>query len=55
MKGYDDMRISFTDIKSKLHALANVEYDVVPIGGHNMTGKVERQFSDFRCRCQTES
>ena len=48
VKGYDDMRISFTDLKNRLHADARVEYEVVPIGGHNMTGKVERVIKEVK-------
>ena len=48
VKGYDEMRISFTDLKRQLHALAKVEYDLVPIGGHNMTGKAERVIKEVK-------
>ena len=48
LKGYDDMRISYTDLRNKLHALASVEYDVVPTGGHNMTGRVERSIKEIK-------
>ena len=48
LKGYEDMRISFTDIRKKLHSRHRVEFDLVPIGGHNMTGKVERKIQEIK-------
>ena len=48
VKGYSDMRISFTDLKNKLNSLVSVEFDIVPIGGHNMTGKVERTVKEVK-------
>ena len=48
LKGYEDMRISFTDLRNKLHRHQGVEFDVVPTGGHNMTGKVERMIREIK-------
>ena len=48
LKGYDDMRINYSDLRNKLHLEVGVEFDVVPAGGHNMTGKVERKIQEIR-------
>ena len=42
------MKISFTDLLSKLHKDMGVEFDLVPVGNHNMTGKVERKIREVR-------
>ena len=36
------MRLSYTDIKNKLHKKKLVEFDTCAVGGHNVNGKVER-------------
>ena len=41
IKGCDNMRISFTDIKGKLYQDMMVDFATCPIGGHNYNGKVE--------------
>ena len=48
VKGYGDMQISFTDLKNKLHRDMDVEFDLSPIGGHNVTGKVERKIKSVK-------
>ena len=48
VKGYGDLRIDFTDLKNKLHRQENVEFEIVPVGGHNMTGKVERVIQEVK-------
>ena len=48
LKSYDVMKISFTDLKNKLHKDMGVEFDVVPVGGHNVTGKVERKIREVK-------
>ena len=48
VKGYGDLRIDFTDLKNKLHHQENVEFEIVPVGGHNMTGKVERVIQEVK-------
>ena len=41
IKGCDNMRISFTDIKGKLLQDMMVDIATCPVGGHNCNGKVE--------------
>ena len=42
IEGYDDMRISLTDIKEKLHWDITVDFATCLVGGHNYNGKVGR-------------
>ena len=48
VKGYGDMRIDFTDLRNRLHREESVEFEIVPVGGHNMTGKVERVIKEVK-------
>ena len=48
LKGYEDMRISYSDLRNKLHLEVGVDFDVVLTGGHNMTGKVERKIQEVK-------
>ena len=41
IKGCDNMKISFTDIKGKLYRDMMVDFAMCPVGGHNYNGKVE--------------
>ena len=41
IKGCDNMKISFTDIKGKLYQDMMVDFATCPVGGHNYNGKVE--------------
>ena len=48
VKGYGDMRIDFTDLRNQLHRQESVEFEIIPVGGHNMTGKVERVIKEAK-------
>ena len=48
LKAYDSMKISFSNVKNELHKHMAVEFDVVPVGGHNITGKVERKIQEVK-------
>ena len=48
MKGCGDMRLSYTDIKNKLHKEKMVEFDTCLVGGHNVNGKVERRIRHIK-------
>ena len=48
MKGCESMRLTFTDIKNKLHKDTMVSFDTCPVGGHNYNGKVERRIRHIR-------
>ena len=37
------MRISFTDVKGKLHWDMMVDFSMWPVGGYNYSGKVDRR------------
>ena len=44
----DNMKLNFQDIQYKLHRDVGVECEVVPVGGRNMNGKVERKIRAVR-------
>ena len=46
LKGSKDMRLQFTDIKSKLQRDRNIEFQTCPVGAHNVNGKVERKIKE---------
>ena len=48
VKGCSTMRLSFNDIKSKLHKDKLVEFDTCPVGGHSVNGKVERRIRQIK-------
>ena len=41
------MRIDFRDLKSKLMQDSQIDFDVCPVQGHNMHGKVERKIREI--------
>ena len=43
IKGCDNMKISFTDIKGKLHQDMMVDFTTCPVGGHNYNGKLNAE------------
>ena len=46
VKGCKEMLLDWTDIKTKLMKKCRVEFDVCPVQGHNMHGKVERKIRE---------
>ena len=48
VKGCESMVLSFTDIKNQLHTSVGVQFEVCPVGGHNMYGKVERKIKEIK-------
>ena len=44
----ENMTIDFQDVKSRLYRGVQVECEVVPVGGHNMNGKVERKIKEIK-------
>ena len=42
------MKLNFKDIKNRLYKEVDVEFDVCPVGGHHMHGKVERLIKEVR-------
>ena len=48
VKGCESMVLSFTDIKNQLHTSVGVQFEVCPVGGHNMHGKVERKIKEIK-------
>ena len=48
IKGCDSMRLSFTDIQYRLHKDVAVDFNVCPVGAHNMHGKVERKIQEIK-------
>ena len=43
VKGCKEMQLNLTDIRHKLSIEYGVEFEMCPVGGHNMHGKVERK------------
>ena len=48
VKGCENMKLDFVDIKHKLHKEMAVEFEVCPVGGHNVNGKVERRICHIK-------
>ena len=48
VKGCQNMLINFHDTQYKLSQNNQVEYQVCPVGGHNMHGKVERKIRSIK-------
>ena len=48
VKGCKNMKLDFVDIKHKLHKEMAVEFEVCPVGGHNVNGKVERRIRHIK-------
>ena len=46
VKGCKEMRINLIDIQQKLHR-SRVDFQVCPVQGHNMNGKVERKIKEI--------
>lgn len=44
----ENMKLTFHDIKHQLHRDVKVEFDVCPVNGHNMHGKVERKIREIK-------
>ena len=47
VKGCKDMRLDWINIKSKLMKGNQIEFEVCPVQGHNMHGKVERKIREI--------
>ena len=48
VKSFDTMKLTFTDIKNRLHRDVGVEFELCPVGGHNVNGKVERMIREIK-------
>ena len=48
VKGCNAMKISFMDVKNRLHREMDVDYNICPVGGHNVNGKVERRIRHLK-------
>ena len=48
VKGCESMKLNFQNIKFRLHHDVSVEFEVCPVGGHNMHGKVERKIREIK-------
>ena len=52
VKAFNTMELSYVDIKQKLYKDVSVEYELCPVGGHNMNGKVERKIKEIKSSLQ---
>ena len=48
VKSCETMKFNFKDIKNKLYHDFEVEFEVCPVGGHNMHGRVERKIKEIK-------
>ena len=48
VKGCESMELLFWDARFQLHKDVSVEFEVCPVGGHNVNGKVERKIREIR-------
>ena len=48
VKGCETMTIQFWDLKFQLHRDVGMDFEVIPVGGHNFNGKVERKIREIR-------
>ena len=42
------MKLNFQDIRHQLNVNVNVEFELCPVGGHNMNGRVERKIRQIK-------
>ena len=48
IKGCKNMKLNFQDIRHQLHVNVNVEFELCPVGGHSMNGRVERKIKEIK-------
>ena len=48
IKGCKNMKLNFQDIRHQLHVNVNVEFQLCPVGGHNMNGRGERKIREIK-------
>ena len=48
VKACESMKLTFVDIKNRLHRLKSISFDIIPVGGHNFNGKVERRIRHIK-------
>ena len=48
IKECKNMKLNFQDIRHQLHDNVNVEFQLCPVGGHNMNGRVERKVREIK-------
>ena len=42
------MKLNIRDIQHKLHQDVRLEFELCPVGGHNVNGKVERKIREIK-------
>ncbi|XP_066914217.1 uncharacterized protein [Clytia hemisphaerica] len=47
IKGCEDVKIDFHDLRARLHRNYSIEFDISPVGAHNYQGKVERKIKEI--------
>ena len=47
VKGCKEMKIDYHDLKSRLMKGLHIDFDICPVQGHNMHGKVERKIKEI--------
>ena len=48
VKGCQDIKLNIRDIQHQLHKNQQIQFEVCPVGGHNMHSKIERKVKSAR-------
>ena len=48
IKGCKNMKLNFQDIRHQLHVNVNVEFQLCPVGRHNMNSRFERKIREIK-------
>ena len=48
VKGCESMKLDFHDIKQQIYRDVKAEFEMCPVGGHNVNGKVERKIKEVK-------
>ena len=47
-KAFESMELNYVDTKQQLHTEYHVDYEICPVGAHNVNGKVERKIKEVK-------
>lgn len=47
VKAFQSMELNYVDVQQKLHK-NQIKYELCPVGGHNMNGRVERKIKEIK-------
>ena len=52
VKAFQSMELNYIDINQQLNRDISVDYELCPVGGHNMNGRVERKIREIKTSLQ---